>query len=129
MAGEKNFEERIKAWFHTVGIYPAGMGTQDMKVKQVGWYSKIWGGGFQKAGIPDILCCINGLFVAVEVKDTRGRATTLQKINCNRIRDSGGQACILYPSGFERFRKDIEFIVRTDRLRTLKDIQMLETYK
>lgn len=127
MAEEKNFEDKIKAWFHKVGIYPAGMGVQDMKVAQVGWYTKIWGGGFQKAGIPDIICCINGLFVAVEVKATRGRPTTLQSINCNRIRDSGGQACVLYPSGFERFQKDVEFIIRQGRV--LKDMNLQSQYK
>ncbi len=29
-------------------------------------------------------------------------------LDTNRIRDSGGDACFLYPSGFERFKRDIE---------------------
>ena len=127
MAEEKNFENRIKSWFHDHGIYPAGMDKEKMQVSQVGWYVKIWGGGFQKAGIPDIICCINGLFVAVEIKATRGRPTMLQTINCNRIRDSGGQACVLYPSGFERFQKDIEFIIRSGRM--LNNMKLQSTYK
>lgn len=127
MAEEKNFENRIKAYFHSVGVYPSGMGKEKMQAPQVGWYTKIWGGGYQKSGIPDILCCINGLFVGIEVKSTNGRPTTLQLINCSRIRAAGGAACVLYPSGFERFQKDIEFIIRHDRV--LKNMKLQSQYK
>ena len=38
MAEEKNFENRIKRWFHSVGIYPAGYRKDKMVVPQKGWY-------------------------------------------------------------------------------------------
>lgn len=84
MAEEKLFEGRIKKYLHSIGVYPAGFPTDRMKVETVGWYTKIWGGGYQKSGIPDILCCINGVFVAVEVKASNGRPSELQKLNGKR---------------------------------------------
>ena len=69
---EKNFENRIKRWFHSVGIYPAGYRKDKMVVPQELWYVKIWGGGFQKSGIPDILICVSGVFIGCEVKEQTG---------------------------------------------------------
>ncbi|MGI6501274.1 MAG: hypothetical protein ACOX1S_10435 [Anaerostipes sp.] len=107
MAEEKLFEGKIKKWFHSVGIYPAGFDENKMEVEQVGWYTKIWGGGYQKAGIPDIIACVKGQFVSIEVKASNGRASDLQKLNTNRIRDSGGHGIFLYPTGFEQFKEDL----------------------
>ena len=90
MAEEKLFEGRIKKYFHSVGIYPAGFPTDRMKAPMVGWYTKIWGGGFQKSGIPDLICCVNGVTVAVEIKASNGRPSELQKLNVSRINHSGG---------------------------------------
>lgn len=108
MAEEKTFENKIKNFLHSVGVYPAGLGEDKMNVPQIGWYTKIWGGGYQKAGIPDLICCIKGRFIAIEVKASNGRPSELQKLNTNRIRDSGGDALFLYPSGFEQFKEDLK---------------------
>ena len=70
MAEEKTFENKVKRWFHSVGVYPAGFASEKMNTPMVGWYTKIWGGGFQKSGIPDLIACINGRFVSVELKAT-----------------------------------------------------------
>ena len=67
---------------------------------------KYWAGSkFTKDGIPDLLCCINGHFVAVEVKAQNGRPSELQLYNVREIRKAGGFAFVLYPSGFEEFKK------------------------
>ena len=57
---------------------------------------KIFGGGFQASGIPDILCCYHGYFVAIEVKSPtgKGRASDIQKLKIKAIRDAGGVAFI-----------------------------------
>ncbi len=109
MAAEKDFENQIKKWFHSIGIYPAGMPEDRMTVPPIGWYTKIWGGGYQKAGVPDLICNIDGLFLAIEIKAENGRPSELQVLNTDRIRDSGGQAVILYPSGFNDFKADLYF--------------------
>lgn len=112
MAEEKNFENRIKNYFHSVGIYPAGYPEHKMNADPVGWYFKVWGGGFQKAGIPDLICCIRGRFISIEVKASHGSATEIQKINTNRIRDSGGDGVILFPSGFEQFKEELNTLIK-----------------
>lgn len=57
---------------------------------------KIFGGGFQSSGIPDILCCYHGIFIAIEVKSPtgKGRASDIQKLKVKSIRDAGGIAFI-----------------------------------
>jgi hypothetical protein len=42
--------------------------------------------------MPDIICCINGLFVAFEVKTPSGKLTTLQGIMLQRINAAKGKA-------------------------------------
>ena len=126
MAGEKLFENKIKKYFHSVGIYPAGFATDKMDAAMAGWYVKIWGGGYQKSGIPDILCCVNGFMVAVEVKASNGRASELQKLNVRRINKSGGVALFLYPEGFEEFKELMKGVINcnthTVELNALKSV-------
>lgn len=85
---EKQFETKIKKFLISKDI----------------WFIKIWGGGFQRAGIPDILACINGKFVAIELKGPTGKPTELQKYNIARINESKGIGLILYPHQFEEFK-------------------------
>ncbi|AGL03625.1 VRR-NUC domain-containing protein [Desulfoscipio gibsoniae] len=68
------------------------------------WFFKVWGGGFQRSGIPDLICCINGLFVALELKGTGGKSTKLQELNINNINAAGGIGLILYPADFKEFK-------------------------
>lgn len=91
MAQEKNFENRVKNFLRDNNI----------------WYIKIFGGGFQRAGIPDLLCCIDGLFMAIELKSENGTVSELQKMNIDKIKKSGGIAIILYPHQFAEFKKII----------------------
>ncbi len=44
------------------------------------------------AGIPDIIACYKGRFVAFEVKTPTGKMTKLQEITIQKIRDAKGQA-------------------------------------
>ena len=111
MAEEKNFEHKVERFLQECRIYPAGFPEDKMIAPANGWYFKVWGGGFQKSGIPDLILNVHGLFIAVELKAEHGRPSELQKLNTNRIRDSGGEACFLYPSGFEDFQSDITDIL------------------
>ena len=76
------------------------------------WFFKVWGGGFQRSGIPDIIACVNGVFVAIELKAEVGKATELQMLNVRQINAAGGIAIILYPAGFESFKKIIEEVLK-----------------
>lgn len=50
------------------------------------------GGRYGTAGIPDIIACINGRFVAFEVKTATGKLTKLQEITIQKIRAANGRA-------------------------------------
>lgn len=111
MASEKLFETRVKKWLHTIGIYAAGTPKNKMEAVEIGWFFKVWGGGYQKAGIPDLLMCANGFFISVELKATQGTASELQKLNTARINTAGGIGIILYPDGFEEFKKIMKGVI------------------
>ena len=52
MAGEKNFENRLKKWLESEGVYPLGEPVDRMKAPPCGYYEKRWGGGrYVKAGL------------------------------------------------------------------------------
>ncbi len=53
------------------------------------------GGMYGTAGIPDVICCHKGLFVAFEVKTETGKATLLQEITLRKITDAGGKAALV----------------------------------
>jgi hypothetical protein len=64
------------------------------------WWVKIHGGPYQAAGIPDILGCILGQFVALEVKMPDGSPLSkLQKIQISRIKKAGGLAYVVTSVG------------------------------
>jgi hypothetical protein len=50
------------------------------------------GGQYGTAGLPDIICCINGKFVALEVKIPSGKLTKLQNYTIERIQSANGKA-------------------------------------
>jgi Holliday junction resolvase len=53
---------------------------------------KTHGGMYSVAGIPDIICCLNGRFVAFEVKTETGKLTKLQGSTIARIKAAKGKA-------------------------------------
>lgn len=74
----------------------------------------MWGGGFQQAGIPDLICNINGKYVAIEVKGDGGRPSTLQELNVQAINDSNGLGMIVYPKDFEQLKIEIERLLKEE---------------
>ena len=53
------------------------------------------GGMYGTAGIPDIICCYRGKFVAFEVKAEKGKTTALQDSVINKIQKCGGKAAVV----------------------------------
>ncbi len=60
------------------------------------WYFKVHGSMYQKAGVPDIIACINGYFVAIEIKRPGGVVSPLQQFNIDEIHRNGGVAFVAY---------------------------------
>ena len=98
IAQEKAFENRIKKFIESKG----------------GWYVKFFANSFTKSGIPDLLCCVNGYFVAIEVKAKNGKPSELQIYNKEKIRSAGGICIILYPNQFKDFKDVIEDLLSGD---------------
>ena len=93
MAAEKQFENKIKKHLTDSGI----------------WHVKYFANGFTKSGIPDILACCGGKFLAIEVKAENGKPSALQLHHIEKIKQSGGHAVIVKPSQFDEL---IELIQR-----------------
>lgn len=92
MAAEKVFETQIKKFL-----------TQLPRT----WFFKYWAGPYSKSGIPDIIACVNGHFVAIEVKADTGKPSELQERNVRLIQESKGYACIVYPKDFKKLKKEL----------------------
>lgn len=52
-------------------------------------------GGYGASGIPDIICCHNGRFIAIECKAGKNKTTALQDAHIARIRAAGGVAVVI----------------------------------
>ena len=48
------------------------------------------------AGIPDIIACVGGQFVAFEVKRPDGKPTPLQEATIRKINEAGGTARVVH---------------------------------
>lgn len=53
---------------------------------------KTHGGMYGTAGIPDIIACLHGRFLAFEVKTETGKLSKLQEITIQRIKEAEGKA-------------------------------------
>ena len=51
--------------------------------------------GFGRSGVPDIICCMNGIFVAIECKAGKGKTTALQDRELKRIKENKGIAFVV----------------------------------
>lgn len=105
MAAEKSFENQLKAWLESEGIYPLGTPESGMTVPPCGYWEKRWGGGkYTKAGLPDMHIIVNGISIEVELKAPNGRPSELQKQKLNQIDKAGCIALVLYPKDFHKFQ-------------------------
>lgn len=69
-----------------------------------GWWMKVHGGPYQMAGVPDVILCIDGMFIGMEVKfarpgeseaSARERTTPGQRLQIRKINDAGGMAGVV----------------------------------
>lgn len=75
MLPEKKVENDIKKYLDHIGAY----------------HVKIHGSAFMTSGTPDILACVKGVFVGIEVKKPKGgRVSELQKLKIKQIEQAGG---------------------------------------
>ena len=49
----------------------------------------------QRSGIPDLICCYRGKFIALEVKSETGKVSALQTYNIQKIKEQDGHAYVV----------------------------------
>jgi Holliday junction resolvase len=47
-------------------------------------------GGYGRSGVPDIVCCYRGMFVAIECKAGSNKPTALQEAEMDKIKQAQG---------------------------------------
>jgi len=66
--------------------------------------------GMGRAGIPDIICCCNGRFLAVECKAGKGKTTPLQDREIEQIRSHGGVALVINENNLDELKEALEWL-------------------
>lgn len=111
MAAEKNFEERLKKWLESEGIYALGTPQQDIIAPPCGYWEKRWGGSrYIKSGMPDMHIVVNCISIEVELKAPTGKPSELQIQKLNQVNTANCIALVVYPKDFENFKKLIRVI-------------------
>lgn len=95
---EKAYENKIKKFLKDNGCF----------------YIKYNPQQFGQAGVPDILACVGGYWVAIEVKRETGVVSELQKYKIKEIIKAGGIAFVTRPSGFEDLKKFIKGLLENE---------------
>lgn len=88
MARESEIQTKILKYLDSIGAY---------SVKTI---------ATNKRGVPDILVCYKGKFIAIEVKTLGNKPSPLQIYNLDGIRESGGIAFVAF--SVEDVKKEIE---------------------
>lgn len=109
MAEEKQFENKIKKWLQSIGVY--ALGSVYDSTTAIGYYEKRFGCAYTPSGLPDLHICINGYSIDVELKATKGKPSQLQLRCIEQINNSNGKALLLYPKDFEEFKGVIECVI------------------
>lgn len=60
--------------------------------------------GYGRSGVPDIVACVNGHFLAVECKAGKNKPTTLQVREIEAIRRAGGVAVVANEENWDQVR-------------------------
>lgn len=69
-------------------------------------------------GTPDILGCVNGKFVALELKADSGRADPLQLLKIEKINKAEGYGVVVYPHNFAEVVKKLWSFIEDERSTT-----------
>lgn len=111
MAREKNFENQVKRFLESVGVYPFGTPEQKMDHDPIGYYEKRWGGAFVKSGLPDLSVSVHGFTVEIELKAENGHPSEIQKFMLRQINQSKSFGILLFPKDFDTFKEFINRLI------------------
>ena len=90
---EKKVKTQVKKQLDEMGIY----------------HFSPYQAGMGRAGIPDIICCYRGLFVAIECKAGNGKTTALQEREINAIRTAKGLAFVINEENVNQLKELLQW--------------------
>lgn len=68
--------------------------------------------GYGRSGVPDIIGCFAGLFVAVECKAGKGKLTALQEREIERIKEAGGFTFVAREDNIDELRRLLTCLIQ-----------------
>jgi len=89
---EKKVKARVEAMLKAKGVYYFFPATH----------------GYGRSGVPDIIACDRGRFLAIECKAAGGKLTALQEREITRIRVEGGVALVIHEDNFHALEQALE---------------------
>ena len=104
MKPEKIFEEHLKRWLESEGIYRLGTPKQSMTVPPCGYWEKRFGSKYSGAGWPDMHIVVCGISIEIELKSPTGRPSELQEQKLSQIADAGCIGFVARPADFENIK-------------------------
>ena len=112
LAEEKNFENKIKKYLDEKGC----------------WHVKYFANRNTRSGVPDILSCCGGTFLAIEVKASHGKPSELQLYNCRKIDKAGGIGLVVRPQDFSALKELITILAKGGRKKDVACIIFSDYY-
>lgn len=94
---EKKVKDKVKALLASEGVYFFMPATH----------------GFGRSGVPDIVACVNGLFLAIETKAGTNKPTALQTREIETIRSNNGVAVVVNEENWDMVRELVEKLKAT----------------
>lgn len=74
------------------------------------YYFSPMSGGFGRSGVPDIIACYKGRFIAIECKAGKNTTTELQKKEIAKIQKAQGSAIVVNEGNISLVEDVIKFI-------------------
>jgi Holliday junction resolvase len=68
--------------------------------------------GYGRSGVPDIIGCFLGLFVAIECKAGKGKLTALQEREIESIKEAGGFAFVAREDNTDELRRLLTCLIQ-----------------
>lgn len=66
--------------------------------------------GMGRSGVPDIICCVNGCFLAIECKAGGNKPTALQEREMAAIRTAGGIAVVINEENLHEVSRVVQLL-------------------
>ena len=82
------------------------------------YYFFVPANGYGRAGVPDIICCADGKFLAIECKAGTGKTTALQDREIEKIQSAKGHAIVARETNLDMLEFLIQELIRYDGKKT-----------